>query len=90
MSEEQNVENKQGNSFFPCVSQSIWLIERIWFDVLENEIDSAVGYSPFGYIETEDKAKDFCQKGEIYTQKNCWAVRWEMPEYRYKEVKYCG
>lgn len=71
-----------------CVNRSIWLIERIWFNSLENEINSAVGYSPFGYVENEEKAKEFCKKGKICTQEDCWAVYKEKPEYRYKEIKY--
>ena len=72
------------------VSHSIWLIKQIWLDSMENQMDSAVGYSPFGYVESEIKAKDFCNKGKTYTSKDCWAVCGEQPQYKYKEVKYCG
>lgn len=72
------------------VSRSIFLIEKIWFDSMENEVGSAVGYSPFGFVDTEDEAKQFCDKGRICTKKDCWAVWGEQKEYKYSEVKYCG
>ena len=91
MNKEQNLYKPQNQQLnIAGVSHSIWLIERIWFDNMENEVGSAVGYSPFGYLESEEKAKEFCNKGKICTQKDCWAVYGETPEYRYKEVKYCG
>lgn len=87
--EVKSTNNQQSNEVMPRISHSVWLIERIWFDSMENEIDSAVGYSPFGYVENEEKAKDFCKRGKICTKKDCWAVYGEVPEYRYKEVRYC-
>ena len=87
--EEMLEEYAKQASDLPRTPRSIWLIEQIWFDSMENEIDSAVGYSLFGYVENEEKAKEFCSKGKIYTRKDCWAVGGEVPEYRYKEVKYC-
>jgi hypothetical protein len=72
------------------VSHSIFMIEQIWFDSMENDVSGAVGYSPFVFAESEEKAKEFCSKGEVYTNKRCWAVYGEMPQYKYKEIKYCG
>lgn len=65
----------------------IYLIERIWFDTLENEVGSAVGYKPVGYMETEKEAIKFCNKGGVRTKKDCWAIMGEIPAYRYKEIK---
>jgi hypothetical protein len=65
---------------------SIFLIEKIWIDSLENNPNRAVGYSIIGYVENEDIAKDICSKSKIYTQKDCWAILEEMPEYRYKKI----
>jgi len=72
------------------IGRSIFLIKKIWFDSMENEVGSAVGYSPFGFVDTEDEAKIFCEKGRICTKKDCWAVYGEKKEYKYLEVKYCG
>ena len=72
------------------LSRSIFLIEKIWFNSMENEVGSAVGYSPFGFVDTEDEAKLFCDKGRIFTNKDCWAVWSKQKEYKYSEVKYCG
>ena len=65
----------------------VYLIEKIWTDSLENEISAAVGYEPFGFMVNEEAAKNFCAKGRLYKQKDCWAIRDSLPEYRYKPVK---
>ena len=72
------------------VISSIFLIEKIWFNTMENDAGSAVGYSPFGFVNTEDEAKQFCDKGRICTQKDCWAIWGEQKEYKYSEIKYCN
>ncbi len=83
--------NENGNEVLnkDLVSRSIFLIEKIWFDSMENEVSSAVGYSSFGFVNTEDEAKQICENGRIYTRKDCWAVMGEQKEYKYSEVKYC-
>jgi hypothetical protein len=83
-------EEEHQPSCLGAVSRSIFLIEKIWFDSMENEVGSAVGYSPFGFVDTEDEAKTICDKGRIFTKKDCWAVWDEKKEYKYSEVKYCG
>ena len=89
--EEQTPKDPQTEALHIAdVSRSIFLIEKIWFDSMENEIGSAVGYSPFGFVNTEDEAKIFCNKGRVCTKQDCWAVWGEMKEYKYSEVKYCG
>jgi len=64
----------------------IFLIEKIWTDSMENEIDSAVGYDSWGYMTNEKNAKEFCEKGKTFTQNDCWAIRENMPEYRYRKI----
>lgn len=67
--------------------KEIYLIDRIWLDSLENDTFSAVGYGVFGFVTTEEEAKEFCSKGKLYTKKDCWAIFTNMPEYRYRKVE---
>ncbi len=67
----------------------IYLIEKIWFDNMENHNHTALGYNVLGYIIGEDKALDFCNKGKNYTRKDCWAI-WQkegLPEFRAKKLE---
>lgn len=61
----------------------VYLIEKIWIDPMENEINSAVGYKPDGYMLKEEEAEFFCRLGKTYTSKDCWAISDPLPEYRY-------
>ncbi|MBR9705178.1 hypothetical protein GOV12_07230 [Candidatus Pacearchaeota archaeon] len=65
----------------------VYLIEKIWIDSMENEVSAAVGYKPFGFTPSEEVAKRFCDAGKTYTEKDCWAIRNTMPEYRYKPLE---
>jgi len=47
-----------------------YLIERLWIDPMENR--NADGYEPFGYVDTEEEAKEECSKGRMYNEKDCW------------------
>lgn len=66
--------------------KEIFLIEQIWIDSMENEVNSAVGYKPVGWVATEQEAKELVAKGKKYTRDNCWAIRESMPEYQYKKL----
>jgi len=65
----------------------IYLIEKIWTAPMENEVDNAVGYKPFGYADSEDEARRFCENGRMYTKSDCWAIFGEEPEYRYLQIE---
>ena len=65
----------------------VYLIEEIWLDGIEDKPSLAVGYEPFGFTPDEEVAKSFCAKGRDYTRKDCWAISYTMPEYRYKKLK---
>lgn len=65
----------------------VYLIEKISIDPSENIPCNAVEYSPFGFTLDEEMAKNFCEKGRQYTDKDCWAIMDTMPEYRYKPIK---
>ena len=67
--------------------ESIFMIEKIWIDPLENDIPSAVGYKPVGYTTNEDRAKVFCAKGREFNKEDCWAISNPMPEYRYRPLQ---
>jgi hypothetical protein len=69
------------------IMKSIFLIERIWTNSMENEINSAVGYEPYGFVSTKEDAEQFCLKGRSFTRKDCWAILYEQPEYIYKEIR---
>ena len=60
----------------------IFVIERIWTDFRESGTDP-VGYTPIGFAETENQARDFCSKGRTYTSKDFWAIVQPLPEYRF-------
>jgi hypothetical protein len=82
-------EAKNGNKSKPLLT-AVFLIEKIWLDSLENEIGSAKGYLPFGYVNSEKEAVEFCNSGRIYTSKDCWAVSGEEKQFRYRKLQYCG
>jgi|WetSurMetagenome_2_1015567.scaffolds.fasta_scaffold14626_6 hypothetical protein len=50
---------------------------------------NAYGYSPFGYVKTEEEAKNICDNSRLLTEEDCWALKYagSMKEYRYKEIK---
>ena len=68
------------------MENQIFLIERIWISPIENEYASALGYEPYGFINTHSEAMIFCDTGKKYTQKDCWAISGEMPEYKFKPL----
>ena len=71
----------------------LFLIERGWIDPME--IWDADGYSPIGFVTSEDEAKRICDEGGFYTAEQCWSVMFypekKMPKFRYKKIlKYDG
>lgn len=83
-----------GNSDMNALGQDGWifLIEKGWIDPMENR--DAYGYTPFGYVLTEQDAREFCESKGYWTDKDCWAVAYHpnklMAKYRYKAIQYCG
>jgi hypothetical protein len=71
------------------MKKSIFLIERMWLDPLENESCRAMGYECFRYVETLEEAEKFCKESSKLTNKDCWAIgrNKELPRFRYKEIK---
>lgn len=64
------------------MSTTIYVIKRIWIDSLENEVDSAVGYTEVGYVDIAKEASDIVCSGKRYTKKDCWAIPDSgMPEF---------
>ena len=68
------------------ILNSIFLIEKLWLDSMENNIDSAKGYKPIGFVTNEKEAIDICNNGKIYTSKDCWAIFGEEKEFRYIKI----
>jgi len=66
--------------------ETIYLIEKIWMDSMENDPNSAVGYSPCGFVETKEIAMSICDNSKTYTRKNCWAILIPRKEYQYREI----
>ena len=65
---------------------AVYVIEELLLSPDENSI--AHRYNPCGYVDTEEKAADFCSKGKIYTSKDCWSLRLgPLPQYRYKKLE---
>jgi hypothetical protein len=65
--------------------KTVYLIEKIWVDPMENH--NAVGYDPHTFRFSEAEAKLFCEKGRMYTKADCWAISLgNMPEFRCKKI----
>lgn len=72
---------------------TIYLIEELWVDTLENR--DAYGYKTIGYVTSEDEAKKICNSKFINKSKYPWPLEtaWEfnniqeIPCFKYKEVK---
>lgn len=63
------------------MNTKIWVIEKLWTDNLENDVDSARGYEMVGFVETEEQAKSIIDNGGMYTG-ICWAVSPNTPNFR--------
>lgn len=66
--------------------EHVFLIERIWTAPFENQVDSAVGYEPIGWVATEEEAEKFEQNCKTLTKKDCWAIWLPMKEYKYRKL----
>lgn len=68
--------------------ETIYLINKIWFDSMENDPGRAVGYNPVGYVETEEEAKSIFASGKLYGRKDCWALSEanNTPEFTYTPI----
>jgi hypothetical protein len=58
----------------PDNKTSIFIIEQAWMDPTENNVKRAFGYDIIGFVNTENKAKEICDKSDTLTQKDCWAI----------------
>ena len=38
------------------MDNSLWLIEKMWIDDMENRIENALGYNIVGYVMTKEEA----------------------------------
>lgn len=61
-----------------------YLIHQIWIDPMEN--NNAYGYDIIGYVNTLEGATFKCNSGRIFTQKDCWAIREDLPEFKFTIV----
>lgn len=66
----------------------IFLIEKAWIDPMENR--DADGYEPFSFFLKEQDAKDFCELGGYFTDKQCWSIAYKpnkrLDKYRYRKI----
>lgn len=66
---------------------TIFLIEKIWIDNLENR--DSWGYSPTSFVYNLKEAEQIVASGGRCNKDECWAFEYqkEMPKkYRYKEL----
>ncbi len=68
--------------------RSVFLIERFWINYKDGTESSVIGYEPMGFVVSEEEAKDICSKGKTFTQKDCWAILRDTPQFIYKEIKH--
>ncbi|RRB06282.1 hypothetical protein [Larkinella rosea] len=69
--------------------KTIYLISQIRLKPDETRDDCAVGYEQIGFVETEAEAKQFCDSGLMYTNKDCWAIDLDsqLPQFIYKPLE---
>ena len=72
--------------------ETIYLIEKVWIDNLENR--NPWGYDAIGFVETVEEAKAIVLEGGTCEDKECYAwgtIDFPAPKrYRYKEIKKYG
>ena len=61
--------------------QSIWVIEKLWTDCMENEARAAHGYKAEGYCVSEVTADALVAEAGIF-QGECWALSGQWPMRR--------
>lgn len=64
---------------------TIYVIEEISVDPMETSVGRAVWYKPIGYTDSEDKAKEICSRGRMFTRDDCWAIYGNLPQFKYQE-----
>lgn len=67
--------------------KSIFLISKLWLDPLENEVNSAYGYKPYGFVTTEAEANKLVSESRLFSTKDCWALMGPTREFIYEEIK---
>lgn len=60
---------------------SIWVIEKLWTDWMENEAHAAYGYKTEGYCVSEVTADALIAEAGIF-QGECWALSGQWPMRR--------
>lgn len=68
---------------------TIYLISQIRIKPTETREDCAVGYELIGFVETEEEARQRCASGQVYTNKDCWAIDADsqLPQFIYKPLE---
>ena len=65
----------------------MFLIEMLWICPDENRVGN--GYEPFAYADSFEEARDLCNKGRLFTGKDCWSLRYgSKQEFRFIELKH--
>lgn len=71
-------------------SKSIFLIEKAWFDPLENRV--AHGYEVHSFVNSKVEAEQIVIEGGHFTEKDSWSIGLlpgkKLPKFRYKEIGY--
>ena len=68
--------------------KSVFMIERFWIDYKDGTKSSVIGYESIGFVVSEEEAQLICSKGKTYTQKDCWAILRDTPQFIYEEIKH--
>ena len=65
---------------------SIYLIEKMWLDPMENH--NAFGYRTEGYVDSLKEAESIVDASKFVEKEKCWQLQYYplMREYRFKEV----
>jgi hypothetical protein len=68
------------------VTDTIFVIEELWTDEMENETARAIGYSAVGFVEDEQLARKLVADAGVAPKKTMWAMFEDMPRKRYKPL----
>ena len=66
--------------------RSVWVIEKLWTDWMENDVHAAQGYKLEGYCASEAAADALIAEAGVY-QGECWAVAPSTPVRRKVKLK---
>jgi len=64
----------------------IFLIEELQINDWWEPLHGVCEYIPCGYLNDEEKAKEFCQKGRIYNNTDSSAIGGNKPQFRYLQI----